>query len=164
MKAIQSRRSIRKYLDKAVSENDIKDILKAGMCAPSAHNQQPYRFVVIKSKEMRQAVAEVHPYAKMLPNAAFGVLVYYKEAGLKAPDFIQQDLSASIENMLIKANDLGIGSCWIGVYPKEHLVSSVREILTLDADVIPFSLISFGYEDGNKDAYDRYVEEWVTFK
>ncbi len=164
MNAINKRRSTRRYKDGLVTDEQIKEILKAGMCAPSAHNQQPYRFVVIRSQEIRNQIAEVHPYAKMLKFASVAMLVYFNQADLKSPEFVQQDLSASIENMLIEATDLDVGSCWIGVYPNEKLVSSIREIVDLAESSTPFSLVSFGLPEAGKEGHDRFIEEWVTYK
>lgn len=161
MNAIFKRRSIRQYTGEPVSNEQIKQILKAGMAAPSAHNQQPYRFVVIKSREKLNEMASFHPYAKMLTEAAFGMLVYYNINGLKSPDFVIQDCSAAIQNMLIQSTDMGIGSVWIGVNPKKELMERVAAVCGLKEGEVPMSLISFGIPAFEKEPVDRYDSSWV---
>jgi len=69
MKAILERRSIRKYTDEPISDQDIKELLQAAMAAPSAGNQQPWEFIVVNDREILNKIPEVHPYSQMLMMA-----------------------------------------------------------------------------------------------
>jgi nitroreductase len=75
MKEIFKRRSIRKYKDKKVEKEKIEKLLKAAVAAPSAGNEQPWHFVVIRDRNILNHLAEVHPYAKMLKDAPLAVAV-----------------------------------------------------------------------------------------
>ncbi len=163
MDCIYNRRSCRQYKDEAIDRKEINAIIKAGMNAPSAHNQQPVRYTVIESRDKLSEIAAIHPYAQMLPDAAFGVLIYFDESVLKSPDFVQQDCAAAVENMLTKATDMGIGSVWIGVYPKVSLVEGLQKMLRMGASEVPFALISFGMPMFVKDGHNRFEESWVKY-
>jgi len=70
-----SRRSIRKYTLEKVSEELVSEILKAGMYAPSANNQRPWHFIVIRDKETLEAITHIHPYSGMLHQASVAIVV-----------------------------------------------------------------------------------------
>lgn len=71
-----TRRSVRQFeKDREIPQSDIDDILKIAMYAPSARNTQPWEFVVVKDKKMRDKIAEVHPYAKFLKDASLAIVV-----------------------------------------------------------------------------------------
>ena len=72
---VLSRRSIRKYTDQPVDDATVERLLRAGMAAPSAGNQQPWRFIVLRDRATLAQIAEWHPYAKMLPSAPVAVIV-----------------------------------------------------------------------------------------
>ncbi len=75
LKEILNRRSIRKFQDKQVEDDVIKKILHAAMQAPSANNEQPWEFIVVKNKDTLLKMTEIHPYAKMLKEAAIAIIV-----------------------------------------------------------------------------------------
>ncbi len=75
MDAILSRRSIRRYTEQAVSDETIKELLEAAMSAPSAGNEQPWHFVVIKEREILSEIPNLHPHSSMLRNAPVAILV-----------------------------------------------------------------------------------------
>ena len=101
--ALFTRRSIRKFTDEPVSDADLQLVLKAAMCAPSAHNKQPWHFVVVRDTALLSAIAERHPYAKMAAEAPVVVVVCANPEESKSPGYWQQDCSAALENMLIAA-------------------------------------------------------------
>ncbi|MEX0980940.1 MAG: nitroreductase family protein [Bacteroidales bacterium] len=72
---LYSRRSIRKYSDRTIAENDIESILKAAMYAPSAVNKQPWHFIVTSNKQLFDQVTEIHPNAKFIKEASHAILV-----------------------------------------------------------------------------------------
>jgi|Deesub1362A_J573_1020465.scaffolds.fasta_scaffold00125_17 nitroreductase len=167
---IYTRRSIRRYSDRRIEDEDLEKIVKAGMQAPSAGNEQPWHFVVIKDKENLKALAEIHPYGKMLANASAAIAVC---AELKLSkyrhDMWIQDCSAATQNILLAARMLGIGSVWLGVYPVEERIEPIAKFLGIPDGVVVFSLISLGYPEENSDFYeapDRFkkdrihIEKW----
>ena len=112
MDTIFQRRSVRKFLEKKISEEDIKRILKAGMAAPSCKASCEWVFVVMRDRERFQKFLEVHPYATALKTADTVILVCADLNLEKEPGegWWIQDCSAAMQNMLLEATDLSIGS------------------------------------------------------
>jgi nitroreductase len=156
LETIISRRSIRSYTEQPLNEAIYEDLLRAAMAAPSAHNQQPWEFVVIDDRKLLDAIPEFHPYSKMLSGAPAAILVCARSKDLKSDEFWPQDCAAATQNILLAAAALGVGSVWLGVYPKEPLMKGLRELLELPEDIVPFSLISLGYPAKSKDPSNRY--------
>ncbi len=161
MDAIFKRRSIRRYKDGSVSDETIEKLLKAAMAAPSAGNEQPWHFVVVKDKEMLKRLSKLSPYASMLKDAPLGIVVC---GDLKAEiykGFWVQDCSAATENLLIEAAYLGLGAVWLGVYPVEERVDYVREVLEIPSYVVPFAVIPVGYPAQQLPPADRYNRDKI---
>jgi nitroreductase len=156
MKAILSRRSIRRYTEEPVSGDMIEDLLKAAMNAPSAGDEQPWHFIVIDRRPMLDKLADIHPYAKMLKQAPAAVIVCGDENMQKFKDFWVQDCSAASENMLLAAHALGLGAVWLGVFPAEKMVREIRELLNIPPNIIPFSIISVGHPAEEKESKERF--------
>jgi len=156
MDAIFTRRSIRKYLPEPVSRDMIDNILKAGMSAPSAGDEQPWHFIIIDRRDLLEKISEMHHYAKMLKDAPAALLICADQNVPKFKDFWVQDCSAASENMLLAAHDLGLGAVWIGVYPAEKLVTGIRELFKIPEHVTPFSAIAIGYPAEEKPGRSRY--------
>ncbi len=145
MNFILSRRSIRKYTTAPVEEEKVVSLLRAAMSAPSAHNQQPWVFVIIDDREVLGRIPDFHPYSSMLLHAPIAILVCADTSNLSSPEFWPQDCSAATENILLAANSCGLGSVWLGVYPKEELMKGLSRLLELPENIQPFALVSLGY-------------------
>jgi nitroreductase len=156
MDAILNRKSIRKYKDIEVSNEIVEELLKAAMAAPSAGNEQPWEFIVLRDKEVMRKITEVHPYSKMLLNTDVAIVVCGDEDKEKYKGYWVQDCSAATENILIAAEYKGLGAVWLGVYPTEERVNAVKEILNLPSSVIPLSIIPVGYPDEERKPADRF--------
>lgn len=163
MNSVMSRRSIRKYTDKKISDETVKELLKAAMAAPSAGNQQPWEFIVLRDKEVMSKIIEVHKYATMLKEAEVAIVVCGDEAKEKFKGYWVQDCSAATENILIEAQELGLGGVWLGVYPMEDRVEALKEILNIPSSVTPLSIVSLGYPGEEKEPADRYDETRIHF-
>jgi nitroreductase len=164
MNAIFRRRSIRKYTADAVSDDVIKKLLEAGMSAPSAGNQRPWQFVVVKDKATLTKLADVSPYAKMTAHAAAAILVCGDLEREAHKGFWVQDCSAATENMLIEVEDQCLGAVWLGIYPREDRVQSIRQLLQIPEQVIPFALIPVGYPAETKVTPSRYDASRVHYE
>lgn len=145
MHEIFKRRSIRKYLDKPVAKEDIDDLLRAAMAAPSAGNEQPWEFIVVDDKNVLKKIADVHPYAKMLYEAPVAIVVCGDLNKEKHKGFWVQDCSAATQNILLEATDKGLGTVWIGVYPDDTRVKDISNIFGIPSNVIPLSIVAVGY-------------------
>lgn len=163
MDLIFKRRSIRNYTDQDISEADIEKILRAAMAAPSAHNGQPWQFVVIKDKNILNSITTFHPYSKMLLESNCAIVVCGDLSDEKKEKSWVQDCSAATENMLLMATELGIGSVWLGVYPNEDRVKPLKKLLDIPDYVIPLSIVSLGYPAETKKITDRFDKSKVHF-
>jgi nitroreductase len=156
IEAILTRRSIRKYTDLPVPDATVQELLEAAMSAPSAGNQQPWQFVVIRDRQTLQKVPSVHPYASMVPGAALAILVCGDLHLETHQGYWVQDCSAATQNLLLAAHAQGLGAVWLGVYPREDRVSGLRSLLRLPEHVVPLALIAIGYPDQAKPRAERY--------
>ncbi len=145
MSLCQKRRSIRKYLDEPVSDAAIEAILRSAMQAPSARNQQPWRFVVIKNPKLLEQLGGISRGAWPLKGAPLGILTLIDEPENAKREMVPQDLAASTQNILLEATNQSLGAVWIGVYPLEDRMEKVRRILNLEQEDQPFSLIAIGH-------------------
>ena len=163
IKAIRDRRSIRKYLKKPIREDFILQLLDAASCAPSAGNQQLWHFIVIDKKETLNEITTFHPNSGMLKNADKAILVCADLIIEKHKGYWILDCSAATENILIAANALGIGACWLGIYPREERITKIKELLYLPKQVMPLSLISLGYPAEHKIKEERFDKSRVHY-
>ena len=161
MKTIYARRSIRTFTDEPVKQQDLLKIIKAGMNAPSAVNQQPWEFVIIDSQDIIDGVLEVHPNAKPAKSAPVSILVCGTPSREKSQGYWPIDCAAAVENMLLEITDLGLGACWLGIYPREPRVKKLQEMLKAPKDVIPFALIAVGHPAEEKPPKDLYDEQRI---
>jgi nitroreductase len=160
LEAILTRRSIRKYTDKPVGDETVKKLLEAAMAAPSAHNRQPWHFIVIRNRATMNRITEYHNYSKMLENAALAIVVCGDNT-LQETDFWIHDCSAATENMLIAANATGLGAVWLGVHPSKQLIDDTRELLGIPHHVTPLCIVSIGYPEEKKPPRQNYNPERV---
>lgn len=157
LETIRTRRSIRKYLDKPVSEDRIRTLLEAAMMAPSAGNQQDWAFVVIDDRKLLDKIPAVHPFSKMVLQAPVAILVCGDLSKEAHKGYWQQDCAAATQNILLAARALGLGTVWLGVYPRQERVDGLRQLLDLPDHVMPLALVPVGYpaeEHGQVDRYD----------
>lgn len=161
--AIHTRRSIRVYTEKEVTDQQIEIMLKAAMAAPSARNYQPWHYLVIKDKEILRQIPEFHPYAKMVNDASVAIIVCGDHSIEKMTEYNNQNCSAATQNILLAAHGLGLGAVWLGVYPREQRVQGIKELCNLPDHILPISLISIGYPAEKKEKVDRYKPERVHY-
>lgn len=161
MKEIFERISIRKYESRPVEEEKIRQILKAAMAAPSAGNQQPWEFYVVRDLEMIRKLADTTPYSKSAAGAPVVIVPCYRTNGLWAPMYDTIDLSIATENMLLEITSLGLGAVWMGIAPIEDRILAVDRILGLGEDLHSFALVPVGYPAESRPQQDRFQEERI---
>jgi len=161
--ALLKRRSIRKYTDQAIPSGTIDKLLKSAMYAPSAMNNQAWQYIVVNQRKKLDKILKVISHAEMLKSAQAAVLICGDLNLEKNIDYIQQNCSAATQNIMLCAHGLGLGSCWIGVYPVNETISGLQELFKLPEYVIPISLVSLGYPAENPIAEDRFKAEKVHF-
>jgi nitroreductase len=131
------------------------------MHAPTARNRQPWHFVVADDREIIDALSEAHPHAKMLREAQLAILVCGDRSLQEEDAYLVQDCSAATQNIMLAAHALGLGSVWLGMYPRSDRMENVGKLLELPDHILPVALISIGYPNEIKDAPERYIEERV---
>ncbi|MBN2728097.1 MAG: nitroreductase family protein [Bacteroidales bacterium] len=160
---IFKRRSIRKYSEGIISKKEIEEIIKAGMYAPSARNFQSWHFLVTESNEDLAALSEIHPYGKMLKNAAAAILVCGDLNIEPSPEYNAINCSAAIQNMLLIIHDMNLGAVWLGVFPREERTIALKEFYNLPQYILPIGLISIGYPAEEPAFPDRFKPERIRY-
>jgi nitroreductase len=161
LKAIFTRRSIRKYSGNLVTDEQLEVLLRAAMSAPSARNKQPWHFIVIRDIKKLKEISEAHPYGKMLQDAGAAIVICGDKTIEEMDSYLLQNCSASTQNLLLAAHDLGLGAVWLGLHPREDRISSLKTILKLPDHILPVSMISLGSPDEEKEDQDRYLVDRI---
>ena len=156
IEAILTRRSIRRYTNEKIPEDLINLLLKAAMYAPSARDYQPWHFIVITKREGLDRLAEIHPYGKMLKQAALAILIAGDKNIEPAEGYINQACAVATQNILLTAHANGLGAVWLGVYPREERITAIRNHFELPENIIPISLVSIGYPDETRPQPERF--------
>jgi nitroreductase len=157
LETIRDRRTIRRFTDQEVSDDQVDTLLEAAMYAPNRLNRQPWHFVVIRDKRLQKHLADflgLHPYLEEAP-----VLI----AAAARPELSttwMMDLSAAVENMLLAATALGLGTAWVGE-PDSVRWTMAEEVIS-DAIHVPAeidmripALIAVGYPAQTRPPHKR---------
>jgi nitroreductase len=165
LETIFKRRSIRKYQEKPVEKEKIELLLKAAMSAPTACNNQPWEFVAVTDESV---MAQFRARMKFGPYNAPAAIVVCENPHIGKDQSCErywvQDCSAAIQNMLVAAVGLELGTVWLGTYPNEDTMAIVREIIGLPHDISPLAVIYVGYPDEEKEARTQYEESRVHWQ
>jgi nitroreductase len=161
LEAIRTRRSVRKFTEEPITREQMEMLLRAAMAAPSATNEQPWQFVVVRDRATLERLSKATPFAKMLAEAAVGLIVAGDRAKMKYPGFWIIDCSAAIQNLLLAAHASGLGGVWLGVHPVRPFGWNVRRIAGLPRHVVPHSLVALGHPVEVPEPVDRFKAERV---
>ncbi len=163
---IKKRRSIRSFTAQKIEKEKTEALLQAAMYAPSAVNKQPWHFIVIDDRLIMNEIMKIHPHSKMLTTANQCILVCGDLKQQHDTGYWITDCAAATENILLAATALGLGSCWVGIYPREARMNAMREIFDLPAHVEAFALVALGYPAEEKKTPERfqpdkiYLNQW----
>ncbi len=160
---IKNRKSVRRYIDKEVSNEDVLTLIKAGMCAPSAHNRQPWEFIVVNDRLVLDEIASRHKHGKMLTEVNKAIVVLGNREVTNVDEFIYCDCSAVVENMLIQATSMGLGTCWCAIAPNAERVEAIGGYLELPSNIIPVAIVAVGYHEDTRDALEKFDESKIYF-
>ena len=152
---IKNRVSVRKYANKDIPDELILELIDAARHAPSAGNHQPWEFIVIKDREMKRHIVEACYGQEWMLSAPVFIIAcmntrlagaVYGERGLRLYGI--QDVAASCQNILLAAESLKLGTCWIGDFSETQL----SVLLHCPQEVRPAAIITVGYpaEKGEK--------------
>jgi nitroreductase len=162
MKEIFERVSIRRYTEQPVEDEKIRAILRAAMAAPSAGNQQPWEFFVVRDREKLDALSRVTPYSGCTKRAAVAIVSAYREK-LWAPAYAQIDMSIAMENLWLACGEQGLGGVWLGIAPIEDRMKAVEEILEIPEGLRAFAIFPLGYPAESRTQQDRFDESRIHF-
>lgn len=163
---IKSRRTIKHFLPKYVSWNNVSKILDAGRHAPSSGNIQNWKFIVIFEPGQKQKLAEIAHEQYEIAQAGVLIIVcseiekaerYY---GTRGESFYHiQNCAAAIQNMLLEAHSLGLGTAWIGAFDEE----SLKSLCGIPEEVQPQAIVAVGYPHEVPPKPPKYPLETITY-
>lgn len=177
IETIKNRRSIRNFIKEQITDKQLNEILDAGMHAPSSHNSQSWHFTVIQNKEIINNISDKSKEV-MLNHHDSTVVQMGKRANnifYNAPTVIVVsgnensnsgstivDSSAAIENMLIAAESLGLGSIWIGQIKFFFTLKEELEKLNIPEGYKPHYAIAIGYKDESVNVSKKIINRNVV--
>lgn len=147
---ITSRRSVRNYKKEKIKDEEVQKILEAGRWAPSASNNQPWRFIVINDDNQIKKIGEVTKILTInnfVANSPLIIIIYTE----RRHRWVDLDCGMCAQNMMLEAHSLGIGSCFIGAFRE----NKIKEIVNLPQDYYIVGLITFGYPEGEARPKER---------
>lgn len=150
IECIKTRRSVRKYMDKDVPDHLIDEILDCAMKAPSAHNKQPWSFIVVKDKNKIKKLSELHQWSSFVSGAPVCIVVCLtKETKSDFQPSMYLSVAAAIQNMLLAIHSLGLSSCWTYLKDFEHTLAEdgAKKLLNIPDDVEAICMLPIGYSD-----------------
>jgi nitroreductase len=160
--AIRSRRSVRKYRDESLNDEDLRAILEAGRWAPSGLNNQPWRFAVVRDTKVKDEIAEQTRYGEIIRGAPVIIAVFMDNE--VSYDRVKdcQSIGACLQNMWLAVHALGLGGVWIGEILKNK--DKVADILTAPETYELMAILAVGYPQHRKQKSHRKSVSELIFK
>ncbi|MBI5526893.1 MAG: nitroreductase family protein [Deltaproteobacteria bacterium] len=155
---LMKRRSIRKFSGKTLSKAQVRTLLEAAMCAPSANNKQPWRFIVVTDPELIREVCLAHPHAKFGVDAGAVFVVF---GGREGNNHLFSDLGAATQNLLLCAANIGLGATWCGM--NEERQKLVNPLVGLPDRYWCYAVIPVGVPAEKKPPRTQYDETKVFY-
>lgn len=142
---IKQRRSIRHYTKAVPQHEDIQKVLEAGRWAPSGLNNQPWKFKVVKDGDEKDGLARFTKYGKIIRGAPIAICVFLDNGATYNREKDIMAIGACIQNMLLQAYELGLGTCWVGEILNRR--KDVEKYLATDSDYELMAVVTLGYSD-----------------
>lgn len=161
----KSRRSIRKYTAEKIPRETILEIMQDAMSGPSAMRLDPWEFIIIDDPNILADIAQFLPHGAFLKDASHGIIVCgdINRAHANSISYLLQDVSSAIENLLLSAEVHNIGTCWLGVHPREERMKAISEYFDLSSEIIPVAAIAMGFKAETKDPQSRFDINKIHF-
>lgn len=163
LKEIEQRQSIRKYLNKAVEQEKILEILKAAMNAPSARNTQEWKFKVITNRQALNDLITLSPYTTMMKEAPCAILVMADLNKAINVEYALINCAAAIENILIEAINQGLSTCWCGIAPVTERIDKFKDYYHLSDDEYPVGIVAIGYSNEDKPLINNFDPSKISY-
>jgi len=165
-KCIKGRRSVRDYLEKDVENEKLVKIIDSARYAPSSGNLQNWRFIIVKDNKKRNDIAIACLKQHWMAEAPVHIVVCNKIEDVKRFYGSMGELvysihncAAAIENLLLTAYSLGLGTCWIGAFDED----AIKKILRIPNDIKIEAVITVGYPKEKEEPAERYSLDNLTF-
>ena len=162
-----SRRSVRSFSRKPISEKELETILEAGRVAPSFQNRQCWRFVVVRKEEIRRQLAlksgligKVNFFIKDAPVIIVACADSTKSGKMNGQKYYLVDTAIAFQQMMLTAWNFGIGSCWLAAFNEKR----VKDILEIPENIRVVALSPFGYPKEKKTIYAKAVSAFAQGK
>jgi len=143
-KAIQERRSVRRYLPDPISPSKLTRIVEAARMAPSAANTQPWHFIIVTDRLRREALSRSGMFARFLSDSP---VVIVGCGNRKASRWYIVDTAIAMQNMVLAATAEGLGTCWVGSFDEGH----VKELLKIPDQFSVIAIIAVGHAREERD-------------
>lgn len=135
--AIKKRRSIRKFKEQSIPDDQLRILMEVVQLAPSASNIQPYKFIIIKNEELKKKLGDLASNQGFISKAAVifvGISDPWREKWYKV------DIAIAMEHLALQAVELGLGSCWIGSFNEQK----IKELLKIPKNLQIIALMPIG--------------------
>ena len=153
LEGIYTRRSVRKFTAEDVSPDAVGEIIHAGMWAPSGMNNQPWRFVIVRTPEMRRTLADFTKYGMIIEGAPVAIAVFIETAEMYNETKDHQSMGACLQNMLLAAHAQGLGAVWLGEILNRG--GEVRAALEVGESLELMAVIAIGHPTSDKHTSTR---------
>lgn len=158
LKQILARKSVRHFRPDKVKMQDLQDIVRAGMAAPSARNLQAWEFLILDDEKLIKHLSEQLPYAKMLADVNAAIIVL-GDSSVKSPSghaYWLQDTCAATQNILLACEALELGAVWTALYPYDERMQPVIEACEIPYHFVPLNIIPIGVPTGKDKPKNKY--------
>lgn len=168
-----TRRSVRKYNpDKKLTKEQILELIRAASYAPSAHNKQPWHFLVIEDKETMRTLRTLQPWTTFAKDASAVIVVcadteetFHREK--EGWNYAQIDGALAAQNLLLACHAKGLGACFCGAAPMPMVIENLRKKFNMPETILPIAIVPIGFpEEEPKQPEDRLNLDkvhWETF-
>lgn len=155
---IFSRKSVRKYTDQPVSQDDLIMLMKAGMAAPTAMDKRPWQFVAITDRGIMMDLRKELKWATGLDGSPAAIVVCGDLSKMDgAPqDFWITDTCAATQNILLAAEAMDLGAVWCSLYPGAERMDHARKVLNLPDHLMPMCVIPIGHPTGIEQPKEKF--------
>ncbi len=169
LRIIRERRSIRKYREFDIPDEDIEQILRAAQLAPSTNNSQPWRFVVVRSRDMREILSEAAGGQRFIAEASAIVVVIGMRTASCCPDspakWYALDTMIAAEHIVLAGTALGYGTCWIAMFQSQptEVTRIIKETLNIPNGGEIVALVTIGFPDEAPAQRPRLALEEIAY-
>lgn len=142
---IKTRRSIRRYKSTKIPDRVVDSLIECARHAPSAGDTQPWEFIIVRDKGVKERLAETHGFSDFVLEAPVCIVVLANEK--ISPNYFSIDVACAVENLLLAAHSIGLGACWVAVFDplNPNFERHVRAVLNVPSHLRVISMVPIGY-------------------